>query len=182
MESAFDYYKFREQQIIGKITAEIDFFEKNGLDYCNNYPIKNYLDYLKERIGVNEQETKSKNNRYRYGYDFNIVHGLKTMDMNEYNKDMDINSFKRPWKKLREIHKIIKINEYVQSLPYDKKIDEQSKETNQKYLTDELCKGLKNKRFTKDKTTINYNEEEMLIKSISCIIKKKELYTINWNM
>ena len=180
METVFDYYKFRENRLIGKITTEIVFIEKN-YDYCEDYPIKDYLDYLKVRIGIGQPEFKPQLN-YRVAYG-NNNNGLKTMVMDEYNKDMDADTFKRPWKKLREIHKVTKINEYIKTLPYEKKISEIEIESNHKYLLDELCKGLKTKCFTKDKSTVEYNEEEMIITSISCIEKTNmDLYKINWNL
>lgn len=173
MDITFNYQKFREDKLVGKVANEIKFYTES--EYCAIYPVKDYIDYLKERIGIGPPTTK-----YINYYAQNTT-TFKTMEMDEYQKDMEIDSFRRPWKKLREIHKISKIDEYVNNLPYKSK-NKAAIEKNKQYLIKELCDGLKTKCFTKDKSSIDYNEEEMCIKSISCINKGKNgLYTIDWD-
>uniref|UniRef100_A0A6C0C6U8 Uncharacterized protein n=1 Tax=viral metagenome TaxID=1070528 RepID=A0A6C0C6U8_9ZZZZ len=173
MDVTFNYQKFREDKLVGKVTNEIKFYSES--EYSEVYPIKEYIDYLKERIGVGQTGTKFYTN-YRY----QDTNAFKTMEMDEYQKDMEIEIFQRPWKQLKEFHKISKITEYVNKLPYTSK-DAAAIEENKQYLIKELCDGLKAKRYAKNKSNIDYDEKGMQIKSISCVEKKKGLYTIEWD-
>jgi hypothetical protein len=174
MDITFNYQKFREDKLVGKVTNEIKFYSES--EYGTIYPVKDYIDYLKERIGVGPVTTKFYTNYYTQN-----TTTFKTMEMDEYQKDMEIDTFRRPWKKLREIHKISKINEYVNNLPYNSK-NMPAIETNKQYLIEKLSDGLKNKCFTKDKSSIVYDENEMCIKSISCVKKSKHgLYDVDWD-
>ena len=105
------------------------------------------------------------------------------MNMDEYSKDIDIFVFKRPWNKLREIHKIMKIKEFVDEIIYKKVVKEVDIKKNKEYLKIELCKGVKEKKYTKNKNEIAYDMESMKIISIGCLIlnKKKGLYNIVWD-
>jgi len=173
MDMTFDYQKFREDKLIGKVTDEIKFYSES--EYSSIYPIKDYINYLEQRIGVGPNITKQYSNYYTQN-----TNTFKTMVMDEYNKDMDIDTFARPWKKLREIHKITKINEFVDSLSYNIK-NAATVRKNKQYLIAELSNGMKTKLFSKDKSSVDYDEKEMRIRSISCINKKNGLYIIDWD-
>jgi hypothetical protein len=172
----FDYYNFHIKSVTSKINKEIAFYENCG--YNNIPPLKEYLEYLKSRIGLDRQ-TKNPNARIvNTG-----MYTIRKMDLNEYVKDMDILTFRKPWNKLREFHKLMKINEYVDHLHYDDKIGKKKVEKNKKYLKKYLCSGIRDKKFGKNKCEIVYDEKAMTIVSISCLIydKKTGLYMIDWN-
>lgn len=173
MDMTFDYQKFREDKLVTKVNDEIKFYSES--DYCEDYPVKNYIDYLKDRIGVGPLTTKPYTSYYTQN-----TNTFKTMVMDEYSKDMDIHAFARPWKGLREIHRITKITEFVNALEY-KTQNKVAIDKNRQLVIKELCEGLKAKRFVKNKNTIEYDETEMRIVAISCLEKKKNnFYTVAW--
>ncbi|XWV24909.1 hypothetical protein QJ856_gp0872 [Tupanvirus deep ocean] len=175
--SNFDYYSFRVKTVTDKINEEIAFYE--SCEYNNVHPIKDYLTYLKSRIGIDKIETTTMMHYDNLGNKREI----KKMNMDEYAKDMDIFVFKRPWNKLREFHKIMKIKEFIDSLEYGKKAKQKDIKKNKEYLKEEICGGLRNKRFGKNKSEVVYDQENMVILSISSLDynKKTGLYEIDWD-
>lgn len=176
--SNFNYYDYRIKMVTDKINEEIDFYE--NCDYHDVFIINDYLTYLKNRIGTNKIETTTITHYDNFGN----RHEVKKMNMNEYNKDIDNIMFNKPWMKLREFHKIMKIKEYVNNLEYGKKVKEKDILKNKKYLIDEICSGLKNKKFCKNKSEIIYDQKNMSILSISSVDYKKKtgLYEVDWDM
>lgn len=170
----FDYYTYHIKSVTNKINQEIIFYE--NCEYKDVPFVKEYLSYLKNRIGLDKQikNTSTKNNMGNYT--------IKKLDLNEYVKDMDILTFKKPWCKLREFHKLMKIREYVENLNYGK-IGKKRIEENRRYIKEELCLGIKSKKFGKNKCEIIYDKESMSIKSISCLKfdSKTGLYKIDWD-
>ena len=177
MDIEFDYYKFRENKVVGKINNELSFYETHS-EYVDYHPFCDYITYLKGRLGIHPISTTKPQSSYSmYGSNY----GFKTMVINDYNKDIDEVTFSRPWNKLRELHKVIKINEFIKQIPYKDNLDKKKVNDNRAYLIDEICKGLKNKCFTKNKSVIDYNQTTMVIESISCLTKGKHgLYIIDW--
>lgn len=172
----FDYHNFRFQMGVAKIKEEIEFYQNTQYEIL---PINEYIAYLKNRIGADRPEFATMTAYDRSGNRYE----LKKMNLDEYAKDIDMMTFNRPWTKLREFHKIMKIKEFVDSLKYGKNATIKSVEKNKNYLKNELCKGLKTKRFVKNKSVIEYQQEVMKIKSISSVIfnKKTGLYEIDWD-
>lgn len=172
----FDYYNFQIENVTKKINDEINFLSKNKYSKIN--PIFDYINYLKARIGIDKVENNNSYNPRSYSNKYEI----KKMNMDQYVKDLDIVMFKRPWNKLKEFHKIMKINNYIDNLEYDNHIDKNRIIKNKEFLKKELSSGLKNKKFGKNKCEINYDKDEMKIISISCLYfdKKKGIYTIRW--
>ncbi len=175
--SNFNYYDYRIKMVTDKINEEINFYE--NCDYHDVSFITNYLTYLKNRIGTNKIETTTMTHYDNLGNRQEI----KKMNMNEYNKDIENIMFNKPWNKLREFHKIMKIKEYVNNLEYSKKVKEKDMIKNKKYLIDEICSGLKNKKFGKNKSEVLYDQKNMSILSISSVDynKKTNLYELDWD-
>jgi hypothetical protein len=175
--SNFDYYSFRIRAVTDKINEEIAFYE--NCDYFNVYPIKDYLVYLKSRIGTDKAEMTTMTHYDNSGNKREI----KKLNMDEYTKDLDVFVFKKPWNKLREFHKIMKIKEYVDNLAYNIKTKQKNILKNKEYLKEEICMGIKNKKFGKNKSEIIYDQEKMTIMSISSLDynKKTGLYVIDWD-
>lgn len=178
MTSNFDYYNFQRNSVIEIITNEIEFYENS--EYHNLYPINDYLTYLKNRIGIDKPIIMP---LVRYDGIGNRCE-IKKMDLDEYVKDMDVYVFKKQWQKLREFHKIMKIKEWVDSLPFNEKNTLGTVQENKDYLKTELCNGLKTKKFCKGKCKIIYDTEKMKIVSISSVVynKKRGLYAIKWDI
>lgn len=174
----FDYYNFRIKFVTEKINGEITFYEK--CEYGKIYPVKDYLSYLKGRLGKDKYEMSTMTHYDGAGNKCEI----KKMILDEYTKDMDIFVYKRPWNKLREFHKNMKIKEFINDLKYDKKTKPKDVSKNREYLIKEICFGLKNKKFGKNKSEIIYDQEKMKIISISCLEfnKKIGLYEIDWDL
>ena len=173
----FCYYDFQIASVKQKCSEEILFFSNS--EFCNASPFKERIEYLKTRIGLN----KNKYARNITIYDNNGVRQeLKKMVMTDYNKDLDKLTYSWPWNKLREIHKILKIKEFVGNLKYSDKMDKDLVENNRTYIINQLIFGLRNKKFNKNKSEIDYDSKEMIINTISCIEKNnKGLYEIDWD-
>lgn len=171
----FDYYSFQIRNARNKICEEIDFYEK--CEFHNINLVKDYLCYLKDRIGDKHAITSVT----QYDY-FGNKREIKKMNMDEYVKDIDIMMFNRAWNRLKEIHKFMKIKEFINGLKFGKKASKEAIEDNKKYLIDELYDGIKTKKFSKNKHEIVYDKEKMEITSISCLDFNKEtgLYDIEW--
>uniref|UniRef100_A0A6G6ACY1 Uncharacterized protein n=1 Tax=Borely moumouvirus TaxID=2712067 RepID=A0A6G6ACY1_9VIRU len=172
--AGFDYYNYRIQSVTKNIQNELNFYLNS--EFANQEPLCNYISYLKNRIGIDRLEkpkTYYENNRPE----------MKKMNLDEYAKDMDIMVYKKPWNKLKDFHKNMKIKEYVNKLSYDKKVSKVDKDKNIQYIQQEILNGLKNKKFGKNKSEIIYNPDIMEITSISCISlnKKKGIYVIDWD-
>lgn len=176
--SSFDYYNFQEKTARGKISEEINFYE--NCIYKDDTPVKDYIDYLKSRIGINSKQESLKIIRYDNSGN---KREIKKMNLDEYSKDMDVFVFKKPWNKLREFHKTMKIKEFIKGLKYKKKVKPELIEKNKSYLYHEIVNGIKEKKFGKNKTEVIYDQDSMIIVSISCIYpnKKTNLYAIDWD-
>jgi len=172
MDITFDYYAFRETFVTTKVECELNFYKNH--EYKDITPMAEYIQYIEKRINIDQQNKKTKSVIYSRT-------GFQTMDVEEHTKDMDILSYNRPWNKLKEIHKIRKIKEYINSLEYNKKININKINNNKKILTEELCNGLKEKKFTKNKIKVEYDQEKMLITSISCLDNVNGLYVVDWD-
>ncbi|MEM3062149.1 MAG: hypothetical protein QW303_01195 [Nitrososphaerota archaeon] len=166
----FDYYTFQTNMVIEKINEEIEFYE--NCEYAEYQPIQEYLEYLKNRLGKNKVDRDSYFDRNK--------RELKKMDLDKYKKDLDVMVFRRPWNKLKEIHRIMKIREYVDGLKFGEKCEPEKVEENKKYILDEICNGIRNKKLGKN--GISYDPNKMTIVSISCLRydKKTGLYEVKW--
>jgi len=173
----FDYYEFQRGLVIEKIQEEINFY--NQCEFSGVPPINQYLIYLKGRIGTDKHFPTVVSHYDGLGNKCEI----KKMNLDEYVKDMDIMTFRRPWNKLKEFHKIMKFREFVDHLEFKKNLDSEKIEKNKEYLKEELCNGLKTKRFNKNKSEVTYDQEQMQIISISSLEyhKKTGLYRIDWD-
>lgn len=174
----FDYYDFRIKNVIGKINEEIAFYEK--CTYANVYPVNEYIQYLRKRIGKNEPINNAITNYNKYSG----KNEIKKMNMDEYVKDIDLVTYSRPWNKLKEIHRAVKIKEFIDNLDYSPKLKPTKINKNKEYLKEQLCLGLKEKKFAKNKSEIIYDQEYTIILSISCLEynKKTRLYEIDWDI
>lgn len=174
----FDYYNYRIKNVTEKISEEIVFYQ--GCPYAKTYQLDQYLTYLKSRIGTDRIEMPTMTHYDNLGNKQEI----KKMNLDEYVKNIDISTFSRPWNKLKEIHKCMKIKEFIDSLEYNKKVRASKITKNRAYLKEEICAGLKTKKFGKHKTIVDYDQENMNILSISCIDydKKTHLYSVDWDL
>jgi hypothetical protein len=174
----FDYYTYQTNLAIDKINEEIIFYENCE---CNNIPmVTDYIEYLKNRIGINKYMKAPIMSTDRLGNKCEI----QKMNLDEYSKGLNTITFKRPWNKLKELHKIIKINEFADSLKYKKgTISDEDKQKNIQYIKDEVIDGLKTKKFLKGGSVIEYDDQKMVIISISCVFynKKKHKYCVDWD-
>jgi len=80
--------------------------------------------------------------------------------------------YKKPWARLPEFHKIVKVKEYVLSLKIQDKKQKQQ-------LYDNLVKGIKEKKLTK-KNNVVYDSDKGIITQINCVKfnEDKKIYEI----
>lgn len=175
MADGFDYYIFQTTMVRKKIEEEIDFYEKS--EFKNEILVSDIIKYLKTRLGVNIPEQKTVASYDKFGNRREI----KKMNLEDYGKDMNIMMFKLPWEKLKEINKIIKIEEYINNLKYSNKVSEKKISENRSYVRNEIINNIKEKKFAKNKNVVEYDEENMVITSINCIKKANRLYDVDWN-
>lgn len=174
----FNYYTFRVDAATKKVTQEIKFYEE--CEFADFVSVKEYVQYLKNRLGLNRIDISG----IRYD-SFGSRHLMERFDMKEHcGEKIDSSIYSKPWNKLREFHKTIKIHQFVESLDYHKSISDTKIAKNQQMLKDELCAGLKTKKYNKNKSVIVYDIEKMEITSISalCYNKTKKMYEIDWDM
>lgn len=185
----FDYYTFQANMVITNIQKEIEFCKNIPLKNIDGQiitfiekgipenPIKEYYEYLLSRIYIDKKDRRSLT-----GYDnTGTFYEIKKMNPDEYGSEMDKIVYKKPWHKLKEFHKIVKIQEYVEELHYKTGLDLKLIAKNKKKIIDEILEGLKTKKITKKKNTIEYNENEMKITYIPCIEKnRKGFYIVEW--
>lgn len=91
------------------------------------------------------------------------------------NTETDIKSddeylYRKPWNKLNNIHKMIKLKEFVNNLPINNNSDKIE-------LKNKLTKMVKSKQLTK-KTSVNYDDVNCRIVSIPCLQVKNNKYVI----
>lgn len=177
IESNFDYYNFRIKYVSEGIKEEINFFQNH--EYSWIPPIRDYLIYLNGRINTDRPVIDHVNHYDKAGNRCEI----KKMNRDEYLKDIDIITYTKPWNKLKDVHKITKIKEFISELEYEEKIKSSEITKNREYLIKSICEGLKNKKFGKNKSLIDYDQKNMIILSISCIEynSKKGIYDIDWD-
>lgn len=180
MTTNFDYYAFHSNTIVNSIKTEIDFYEQLGLTKVKS-PIKDYCDYLTTRITLDKPDLPTMTIYDMTGNS----HEIKKMNPDEYTQTLDIIMFRKPWPKLREFHKIMKIKEYCDKLPFESKkhpVDKKTADKNKDDIVKQILEGLKNKRFAKNKSEITYDMNQMQITKISAVVKGKNgLYVIDWD-
>jgi hypothetical protein len=173
----FNYYEFRENKLRKNIEEEIQFFGNHSMSQAPN--IKEYLEYLQTRI--HGKKPQHSTNKLFFNPKFHSQREKMVLD--EHCKDLDTITFKKPWNKLKEFHKIMKFKEFINELKYKKNTKKDLIMRNKNTLVEELIFGMHNKKFCKGGTEINYNSDKMKIESISCISynKKDNFYEIEWD-
>ena len=173
--TAFSYYDYRLASARAAIFREIKFY--HGCEWAATLPIQEYLTYLHGRVDKTHQNIAP-----------TLIDGMgnrleiEKFDINKKSKEFDIQVFKKPWNKMREIHKIIKIREFVSNLKYRSTTDPELIERNRKRLIRKLILGIKEKRFSKKGCEIIYDIENMMIESVSCVWydRNRCIYRIEW--
>lgn len=175
---SFNYYDFRIKSVTEKINRETDFYQK--CEYSAVNEIKEYILYLGGRISGRQPNNNNSKQQY-YDKDKGKVE-IEKMDLTKYGKDLDVLVFKKPWNKLKEFHKIMKIKEFVNDLKYNDEIDKTIVKKNRDRLTVKIILGIKEKKFGKNKSEVIYDQEKMVITSISCLHLSKStgIYKIFW--
>ena len=172
MDNNFNY-EYRVEVITENINKEIDFYK--NCEY-KDYPIvAEYITYLENRLFGNQKVTA----RSKYN---NMTSRYEKMDINEYAKDLYVMTYKKPWRKLKDFHKIMKVKDYVNTLEYPDSISADDIYSNREKIIQEITEGINNKKFIKNKNGIIYDEANMKIESIGCLYfnKKKKIYYIEW--
>jgi hypothetical protein len=168
--SGYDYYKNQNDFVLDGIQIEIDFLQDND----GNIYFPDYLEYLKSRIGKGTIDPSKQR------FIPQTQPTIERNNMNDYTNELSVMVYGKPWVRIREYHKIMKINEYTNGLTYKRKLPVVEK--NRKHVFDNIVNGLKAKMFGKNKHLIDYDETKMKILSIDCITydEKKDLYKVIW--
>jgi hypothetical protein len=177
----FDYYDFQKSNLIKCINDEINLYVVSG--FANTPIIKEYVEYLQTRLHgkyyIQNLQSQLENPAAKKMY----IPKREKMVIEEHCKDLDQMTFKKPWHRLKEFHKIMKIKEFINELTYKKNTDPGLIERNKATLIEALIEGLHTKRYGKGKTEVKYNIDNMKIESISCLSfnKKDKFYEIDWD-
>lgn len=141
-----NFNEIHEGMIKRKLKKEIHFYKDK-----NNPLVSQYLKYLTSRLKI---KNPRKNN------------------INKYWQSIDNLMFSLPWNRLDEVHKIIKINEFLQNNKKYSKLHGYDK------LNSKLIKLVEEKKLKKDH--VEYDEKEKKIISIKIIRKKKDKVYIDY--
>jgi hypothetical protein len=175
--TSFNYYDFRQRMVTDNIITEINYYENSEINFCEQ--VKEYVEYLKNRIGINTIKSDKTYQYDKYGNrkEFNKI------VIDDYAKNLDDKVYHMQWKKLKLVHKAKKIGEFIDSLEYDEKLGKNKINKNREDIKKQLVKGIEEKRFLANKNTILYDDVNSCIKSIDCLTfnKKTKLYEIEWN-
>lgn len=169
----FDYYEFRRNRIAKKVSTELEYYRSiRCQESC-----KPYIEYLRNRIEEDKNIIVPLTCCDKKGNTFEI----KKMDMDEYLRDIGVSVYQQSWKKLKHIHKMKKIEEYIENLSYTSNNKEKI-EKNKRDILKELEQFLIDKNFSKRKDLFIYDEENGKIVDINYISynKKKKIYHIEW--
>lgn len=132
----------------------------NIINEINNRIIKNFINesnYKKSEL----ENYKTDINKFIMSITENQTEKLKTESESEIMKQDLSKYFKKPWDKLNNVHKIVKIKEFIESLNFSK--------SNRVKIERELIKKLDSKKINKN--DIIYDEELGRISTINNIKK-----------
>lgn len=142
-----NFLKFMKNNKIDMYNEEIKFLENTNeikQVYLNEYvaTLKNTVNKLNKKMTTDNSHIDNKT---------------------YFDNCMDVMIFNKPWAKLKKIHKIFKLEEYINNL---KNITDDNKNE----LKIEIIEMFNDKYFQKKKKLIIYDELKMKIEDISCII------------
>lgn len=159
---AQEYQERRKHDIHDRVQLELQFCR--GHIYANTSCLQEMIAYLETRIGAQ----------------YNRQREVLRYDQAEYSQFADELVYKKPWAKLKDIHKTIKMREYVKILAYEDQSHRQIRQNREQVLAD-LEQGLRDKRMNKNGCAVDYNEELMCIEDIPAVVKRSNgLYKVRW--
>jgi hypothetical protein len=173
----FDYYTARKIRVTMSIEKEIEFYE--GLIGLDKIVAESYVGYLRTRLG----QDKKPNGPQVYYDGRGVRREVEALDMETYGRVVDEMVYQKDWKSLKEIHRIFKIDEYVNGLEYPDEISQKTIEKNRAKIKDAIITGLRSKKFVKGKAEIDYDKDAMKIVDISsvCFSNSKGIYRVKWS-
>lgn len=143
-----DIDRIRKTLVLVKYENEYNYL--NSQEQTEDFIASNNarINYLKTQIEITTQERKN----------------IKSVEdkKNDITDNLSEFVFKKPWTRLPEYHKKIKLNEYVESQNLDKE--------NKKILLNKLLEMMKNKEL--NKKTLTYDPETTKIIEIKLKIEK----------
>jgi hypothetical protein len=181
---AIDMFAFHTRHIEDIIKEEYQYAETLPKQkHFNDCWLMYFDEYKKENYDkIIEEESKSNLRTVKINYEYNNRYSnpnnikVNTAELNEY---LDTYVYQKPWGRLKNVHKNIKIKEYVNSLKYPDDLDENKINENKLHLNKKLSEFIENKDY-KQKDYIKYDEDNGKILDISCVIfsKSKKVYKI----
>ena len=179
-EINFNYKDFRKEVVVSKINKEMIFLETNSVASTE---LSEYIIYLKSRIG---SKFIKKNITIPY-----YITNHKKLNMPEHLKYLDTMTYQKPWCRMKDIHKNLKVTEFVSSLEYPKAPgfhqdgddNDECIKNNREYIKNKLMEGIRAKKFGKNKAQLDYDVENMKINSVDCVVYNKNtgIYEIDWD-
>ena len=182
MATNFDYYEMRIKNVRHVVETERDFYLNNP-EINDVSIILEYATYLTSRIQSDRIETEE---IVRYDAKGNRS-DIKKMNIDNHAISINILVYSKPWIRLKEFHKVVKLKEFVDGLVYEprksKPLDEVKVAANREALKKQLISGIGEKRYGKNKTEIDYDVVGMRIRSIDGVVyrRKKCEYRIEWD-
>lgn len=144
-------------------------------DYWEEYKKENYSRMLdSDNVPVSNVRSMK----------MNYVHNqtnknCQKMNTDELHKHLDTDCYQKPWNRLKNVHKYIKIKDFIDELIYPDDVDPDMIDKNKKYLFTKI-EELIEKKLIKQKDVVLYNEEDCKILEFNIIEfnKKKKKYII----
>jgi hypothetical protein len=177
----FNYYEFRKNSIVETINRELVFYNDCDSDllFYDKCFIKNkqktykdnYIYYLIDRIREDSKPVNPK---------FDLFGNIKNIEVLNIENDMN-EVYSKPWTKLSELHKLLKIKEFVGKLKY-RSLDVESKQENKDMIYKELEDGFKSKKYVSKKNKIEWDTKNKCIINIPRLFydKQKDIYYLDW--
>jgi hypothetical protein len=173
-ENSIDWNNFHQNFIQINLANEIKYYMSN--DPQNSFK-DHYLAEIKKRCFINNIEKKE---NVTYILDTtNKKFTLKTIKSSEYNQTLNYSIYAKRWSLLKEFHKIQKIREYINELPYKESLAEGMVANNRTEILRKSIELIKDKKNPMVKNAITYDPPSMKITEISFVVQdSKGFYQI----
>jgi len=183
----FDCNAFYNEWIQGSINYELNFLKKSiKKRLWNNDYFKGRINELQVELNHRNAKPILKDNKIVYQLDTSgkkpKIMEVQTNEFENYETEL---VYQKPWQRLKDFHRLVKIKEFVDELEYPDDADESKVASNKKRILAKLDDAMKDKKFNnaRKNSQIVYDPKQMKITAITCLEfdKKKKKYRIEFS-